>query len=70
MESKPNYIVLDDGTLFYSHLTNDNVKQFNENKWTCGMEAKVKETNRFKWADKITTQFHIADSKFTSLCSC
>ena len=66
MDSQPNHIVLDDGTLFYSHLTQDDVSQFNSNEWTCGMEAKFGETNQFKWADRVRTQFRIANSKYIS----
>ena len=64
MESKPNHIVLDDGTLFYSHLTQSDVSQFNSNEWTCGMEAKVGKDNQFTWAANVKTEFNIIDSKF------
>ena len=64
MDSKENHIVLDDGTLFYSHLTQDDVSQFNGKEWTCGMEAIVGETNQFRWAENVKTEFNIIDSKF------
>ena len=64
MESKPNHIVLDDGTLFYSHLTQSDVSQFNSNEWTCGMKAIVGENNQFRWAENVKTEFNIIDSKF------
>lgn len=66
MDSRPNHIVLDGGTLFYSHLTQDEVTQFNSNEWTCGMHAEFDETNQFKWADHVKTQFKIASSKYIS----
>ena len=64
MESKENYIVLDSGTLFYSHLTQSDVKLFNENEWTCGMEGKVGDNNQFRWADNVKTVFNVKSSKY------
>ncbi|CAB4045723.1 Hypothetical predicted protein, partial [Paramuricea clavata] len=61
MASKKNYIVLDDGTLFYSNLEEDDVTTFNQNAWTCGMEGKVNEESKFRWAENVKTQLNKID---------
>ena len=63
LEIKPNYIVLDDGTLFYSHITKENADQFNKYAWTCGMEAKVDDKIQFGWAEHVQTTLKIVKSK-------
>ena len=62
--NKPNYLVLDDGTLFYSHITENDVRTFNESKWTCAMEVKVNNRNSFAWANHVETELRIVGSKF------
>ncbi len=62
MPNKPNYIVLDNGTLFYSHITQDDVTQFNDHGWLCGMEAKVTVV-KFTWAEKVKTTLNVVNSK-------
>ena len=64
LDIKPNFIVLDDGTLFYSHITKENADQFNKYGWTCGMEAKVGDKNQFRWAEHIHTTLKIVKSKY------
>ncbi|XP_028417506.1 fibronectin type III domain-containing protein-like [Dendronephthya gigantea] len=65
LEIRPNYIVLDDGTLFYSHLTEENANQFNKYGWVCGMEAKVGDKNQFGWAEHVITTFKIVNTNTT-----
>ncbi|XP_028410833.1 contactin-4-like [Dendronephthya gigantea] len=64
---EPNYIVLDDGTLFYSHLTEKDVKYFNKHKWVCGMEAVVGSVvHRFGWATKVKTVLNTVKRNMTT----
>jgi hypothetical protein len=62
MPDKDNYIVLDNGTLFYSHITQDDVTQFNDKEWKCAMEA-AEQGNKFRWAEKVTITLNVVDSK-------
>lgn len=64
IKSAPNYIVLNDGTLFFSHLKKEDVKYFNIQEARCGMEANAEELNRFKWAH-LPTQFRNVSENFT-----
>ena len=52
----PRYIVLNDGTLFFSHLTKDDMSYMNNNKVRCGMETIVENDNRFKWSHIVKMQ--------------
>ncbi|XP_028417514.1 contactin-3-like [Dendronephthya gigantea] len=64
---EPNYIVLDDGTLFYSHLTDKDVKYFNKYKWVCGMEAVVGiVVHRFGWATNVKTVLNTVKRNMTT----
>ena len=61
MPEKDNYIVLDDATLLFSHITQDDVSKFNEKGWKCGMEA-AELGNKFEWT-KQTITLSVVNSK-------
>lgn len=45
-----NYIVLVDGSLFFSHLKEKDVAYFNNFDVSCGMEANVRKDDSFTWS--------------------
>ena len=49
-----NYIVLENGSLFFSHLKERDVGYINDFHATCGMEANVGKDNRFTWSHVVT----------------
>jgi len=62
MQDKENYIVLDDGFLFFSNVERGDVTQFNKEGWKCAMEAAVEGNSKFKWSEQTIT-LNVVDSK-------